>query len=40
MAKVGSWRRKRGQDLLRLDTFFYGALLAFATALVRFIWAA
>ena len=40
MAKVGAWRRKKGQDILRLDSFFYGALFAFATALVRFIWAA
>lgn len=40
MAKVGVWRRKKGQDILRLDSFFYGALFAFATALVRFIWAA
>ncbi|WP_319523274.1 hypothetical protein [uncultured Desulfosarcina sp.] len=40
MAKLGAWRRKKGQDLLRLDTFSYGTLFAFATALVRFIWAA
>ena len=39
MAKVGSLRRKRGQYILRLDTFFYGALFAFAAALVRFVWA-
>ncbi len=39
MAKIGVWRRKKGQDLLRLDTFAYGALFAFSTAVVRFIWA-
>ena len=39
MAKVGSWRRKKGQDLIKLDTFIYGSLFAFATALVRFLWA-
>ena len=38
MAKIGSWRRKKGQDILRLDTFFYGAVFAFAAELVRFIW--
>jgi hypothetical protein len=40
MAKIGAWRRNKGQDLLRLDTFFYGALFGFSTALVRFIWTA
>jgi hypothetical protein len=40
MTQIGAWRRKKGQDLLRLDTFLYGALFAFATALVRFMWAA
>ena len=36
---VGRWRRKRGQDLIRLDRFGYGFLFAFAMALVRFLYA-
>ena len=39
MSLVGSFRRKKGQDLLRIDSFFYGALFAFGFAAVRFIWA-
>lgn len=35
MSAVGAWRRRRGQALLRLDSFAYGALFALAFALVR-----
>lgn len=38
MSAIGSWRRKKGQDLLRIDSFIYGALFAFGLAIVRFIW--
>jgi hypothetical protein len=38
MSLVGSWRIKKGQDLLRIDTFMYGALFAFGLAVVRFLW--
>lgn len=39
MALMGAWRRKRGQDLVRLDRFSYGVLFALAMALVRYVWA-
>jgi hypothetical protein len=39
MAAIGHWRRKRGQDLIRLDRFGYGFLFAFSMALVRFLYA-
>ena len=35
MSAIGSWRRRRGRDLLRLDQFTHGWLFAFALALVR-----
>lgn len=36
MSLLGTWRRRRGQALLRLDRFIYAYLFAFAMALVRF----
>ncbi|MEO6360090.1 MAG: hypothetical protein ABIO43_05900 [Sphingomicrobium sp.] len=39
MSFVGRIRRKKGQDLVRLDQFGYAFVFAFAMALVRFIWA-
>jgi hypothetical protein len=39
MAMLGSWRRRRDQETIRLDRFSYGFLFALAMALVRFIWA-
>jgi hypothetical protein len=38
MALVGAWRRRRDQELIRLDRFSYGFLFALAMALVRFGW--
>ena len=38
MSAMGSWRRKKGHDLLRIDSFTYGALFAFGLALVRLLW--
>lgn len=35
---IGSLRRKKGQETLRIDTFLYGALFAFSLAFVRFAW--
>lgn len=40
MMLIGKIRRKKGQDLVRLDQFGYAFVFAFAMALVRFIWAA
>jgi hypothetical protein len=37
MAGIGAWRRRRGQLLLRLDHFSYGAVFALSMALVRFV---
>jgi hypothetical protein len=39
MMLIGSWRRRRGQDLVRLDHFSYGFLFALCMAAVRFQWA-
>lgn len=36
MSALGNYRRRKGQELLRLDTFVYGAVFAFGMALVRF----
>lgn len=38
MSLVGSWRSKKDQDLLRIDSFIYGALFAFGLAMARFLW--
>jgi hypothetical protein len=38
MMAIGSWRRSRGQELIRLDRFAYGWLFAFAMALVRYVF--
>jgi predicted PurR-regulated permease PerM len=38
MSALGSWRKKRGQDTLRIDSFIYGALFAFGLAIVRFLY--
>lgn len=38
MGAVGRWREQHGETLLRLDTFVYGFLFAFAMALVRFVY--
>jgi hypothetical protein len=38
MAGLGRLRRRKGQDLVRLDTFAYGFLFALAMAAVRFVW--
>ena len=40
MALIGNWRRKKGQDLIKLDSFSYGALFALSTAIVRYFFAA
>lgn len=39
MSFVGFLRRKKGQNAVSIDSFYYGALFAFSLALVRFIWA-
>jgi hypothetical protein len=39
MSLMGAWRRRRGDDLIRLDRFSYGVLFALAMALVRFFFA-
>jgi hypothetical protein len=36
MMAMGAWRRRRDQELIRLDKFAYGYLFALAMALVRF----
>lgn len=38
MAGLGILRQRKGQELIRLDSFSYGFCFAFAMALVRFIW--
>ena len=36
MMVLAAWRTKRGQSLLRIDTFSYGFLFALAFACIRF----
>ena len=36
MMAIGAWRRRREDELVRLDKFAYGYLFALAMALVRF----
>jgi hypothetical protein len=38
MAAIGAWRRRRDEELIRLDRFTYGVTFALAMALVRFVW--
>lgn len=38
MSLVGAWRRRRGERLLRLDSFGYAFVFAFAMALVRLLF--
>jgi hypothetical protein len=38
MAAMGAWRRKRDDELIRLDRFAYGLLFALAMAAVRMAW--
>ena len=38
MGAFGAWRRRRNEDLIRLDRFGYGFLFAFTMAVVRFVW--
>lgn len=39
MSWLGSWRSRRGQAVIGIDRFWYGALFALAFALIRFVWA-
>ncbi|GGC64620.1 hypothetical protein [Undibacterium terreum] len=36
MVAFGAWRQRRGEEMLRIDRFFYGFIFALAMALVRF----
>jgi hypothetical protein len=38
LALLGAWRKRRNQDLIRLDTFGYGYIFALVMAIVRFLW--
>jgi hypothetical protein len=38
MSGIGFLRRRRGEELIRLDSFAYGAIFAFAMALTRFLF--
>ena len=38
MAALGRWRERHGKPILRLDSFVYGFVFAFAMALVRFVY--
>lgn len=39
MSAMGAWRRRRGDELFRIDRFAYGFLFAVSLALVRFLFA-
>jgi hypothetical protein len=38
MGAIGRWRERHGETILRLDSFVYGFVFAFAMALVRFVY--
>ena len=38
MGAFGRWRERQGKTILRLDSFVYGFVFAFAMALVRFVY--
>lgn len=38
MGALGAWRRRRHEDLIRLDRFSYGYLFALAMAAIRYFW--
>ncbi|MBI2088406.1 MAG: hypothetical protein HYT78_06625 [Deltaproteobacteria bacterium] len=38
MSLIGAHRRKKGQSVIRLDSFAYGFLFALSMAMVRFVW--
>jgi hypothetical protein len=38
MGAFGRWRERHGKTILRLDSFVYGFVFAFAMALVRFVY--
>jgi hypothetical protein len=38
MAAFGRWRERKGEVVLRIDSFVYGFLFAFPVALVRFLF--
>ena len=40
MSALGAYRRKRGQELFRIDSFFYGYLFAVSMAAVRYFFTA
>lgn len=38
MAKMGKIRDRREEEIMKIDTFFYGYIFALAMALIRFVW--
>jgi len=38
MSGIGLLRRRRGEELIQLDSFAYGAIFAFGMALIRFLF--
>ncbi|GAC1382168.1 MAG: hypothetical protein NVS3B3_24750 [Aquirhabdus sp.] len=39
MMCVGAWRRRRGEELVRLDRFAYSFIFAFTMGMIRFVFA-
>lgn len=39
MSAIGYLRRRRGEELIQLDSFAYGAIFAFGMELIRFLFA-
>lgn len=39
MGAMGAWRASRGKEIIRLESFFYGAAFALAMSFVRYLWA-
>lgn len=38
MSGIGYLRKKQGETVLRIDTFFYGSIFAFGMALIRLVY--
>lgn len=39
MAQLGAWRSRRGQPVLRIDTFLFGCIFAFSFSVIRYLFA-
>jgi hypothetical protein len=38
MGLLGKWRLRKGQEIIRIDRFFYGFIFALSMAFIRYKW--